>query len=168
MIVLAADTHKQTHTIAAIAAATGQLLGDRTAQVGQAGFGALLRWARELDGERVWAMEDCRQVSGSLERFLIGRGERVVRVAPRAMAGARQGARERGKSDRIDAAAVARAALRDDPKRCRLPSWPGPSLSCGCLSITANASSKRERRWSTTCCGSCTSSGPSSSSPTGR
>jgi hypothetical protein len=27
--------------------------------------------------------EDCRHVSGSFERFLIGRGERVVRVAPR-------------------------------------------------------------------------------------
>jgi transposase len=39
-----------------------------------------LAWARELDGERVWALEDCRHVSGGLERFLLRSGERVVRV----------------------------------------------------------------------------------------
>ena len=66
-----------------------------------------------MDGERVWAIEDCRHVSGALERFLVARGERVVRVAPKLMAGARRGGRERGKSDPIDATAVARAALRE-------------------------------------------------------
>ena len=80
MIVLGADTHKRSHTIAAVAAATGELLGEQTVAVGRRGFDALLRWARGLDGERVWALEDCRHVSGSLERFLIGRGERVLRI----------------------------------------------------------------------------------------
>jgi hypothetical protein len=43
-------------------------------------------------------------VSGSFERFLVERGERVVRVATtKLMADARRGARGRGKSDRIDA-----------------------------------------------------------------
>ena len=49
-----------------------------------------LEWARALDTERVWAVEDVRNVSGSLERFLIDRGETVVRLAPQLMAGARQ------------------------------------------------------------------------------
>jgi hypothetical protein len=40
----------------------------------------LLRSARGLGPERVWALEDCRHVSGSLERFLIKHGERVLRV----------------------------------------------------------------------------------------
>ena len=80
MIVLGADTHKRSHTVAAVAAATGELLGEQTVQVGRRGFDALLRWARGLDGERVWALEDCRHVSGSLERFLIARGERVLRI----------------------------------------------------------------------------------------
>ena len=44
----------------------------------------------------MWAIEDCRHVSGALERFLLARGERVVRVPPRLMAGARDSARERG------------------------------------------------------------------------
>ena len=58
MIVLGADTHKRSHTIAAIAAGTGELHGEQTIQVGERGFEALLRWARGLDGERVWALED--------------------------------------------------------------------------------------------------------------
>jgi transposase len=52
-------------------------------------------------------------VSGNLERFLIARGERVVRVPPKLMAGARRSARTSGKSDGVDALAVAHAALRE-------------------------------------------------------
>jgi transposase len=58
-------------------------------------------------------LEDCRHVSVSLERFLLASGERVVRVPPKLMAGVRRGGRQRGKSDAIDALAVARAALRE-------------------------------------------------------
>src|SRR3954471_4075415 len=98
MIVLGADMHKRSHTIAAVAAASGALLGEKTVQVGDRGFVAALEWARGLGGERVWALEDCRHVSGALERFLLGHGERVVRVATRLMAGERRGGRACGKS----------------------------------------------------------------------
>jgi transposase len=111
MIVLGADTHKSSHTIAAVDTATGQVLGDKSIAVGSRGFAALVLWARGLDSERVWALEDCRHVSGALERFLIARGERVVRVSTRLMAGTRRSSRERGKSDQINAVSVARAAL---------------------------------------------------------
>ena len=113
MIVLGADTHKRSHTIAAVAAATGELLGEQTVAVDRRGFGDLLRWARGLDVERVWALEDCRHVSGSLERFLIERGERVLRIPTHLAAKARRSARQRGKSDAIDALNVARAALQE-------------------------------------------------------
>src|SRR4051812_2655389 len=113
MIVLGADTHKRSHTIAAVSAATGEVVGEQTVQVGAKGFAALVVWARGLEGERVWAIEDCRHVSGSFERFLIERGERVVRVTTRLMAASRRNVRDRGKSDSIDAIAVARAALRE-------------------------------------------------------
>jgi len=92
MIVLGADTHKRSHTVAAVAAGAGELRGEQTIQVGRRGFDALLRWARGLDRERVWALEDCRHVSGGLERFLIGRGERVLRVPTHLSAGARKSA----------------------------------------------------------------------------
>src|SRR5215210_8900476 len=113
MIVLGADMHKRSHTIAAVSATTGELAGEKTIEVGARGFAAALDWARGLGGERVWAIEDCRHVSGALERFLLVRGERVVRVAPMLVAGARVSARERGKSDQIDAMAIARAAIRE-------------------------------------------------------
>jgi transposase len=113
MMVLGCDPHKRSVTCGAVEAATGAARGARTAAAHADGFDVLVRWARALGGERVWAVEDCRHVSGRLERFLVARGERVVRVAPGLMAGARDGARTRGKSDAIDALAVARAAVRE-------------------------------------------------------
>jgi transposase len=117
MIVLGADMHKRSHTLAAVGASTGELLGEQTIQVGDRGFAAALAWAGGLGDDRVWALEDCRHVSGAFERFLLLHGERVVRVATRLMAGERRAGRDRGKSDHIDALAVARAALRDGVER---------------------------------------------------
>ena len=113
MIVIGADTHKKTHTLVAVLAATGELIAEITVPAKEAGYRRLAEWAHGLEGERVFAIEDCRHVSGSLERFLLARGERVVRVAPKHMAGARRSVRERGKSDPIDALAIARAALQE-------------------------------------------------------
>src|SRR5918911_2085369 len=128
MIVLGADTHKRSHTVAAVAAATGGLLGEQTVAVGRRGFEALLRWARTLDGDRVWALEDCRHVSGSLERFLIERGERVVRIPTHLTANTRKRARQRGKSDPIDALNVARAALQEGLQSFPAAHLDGPEL----------------------------------------
>src|SRR5918999_4724189 len=128
MIVLGADTHKRSHTIAAVAAATGELLGEQTVPVGHGGFGALLQWARGLDEDRVWALEDCRHVSGSLERFLIERGERVLRIPTHLTAKARRSARQRGKSDPIDALNVARAALAEGLASFPAAQLDGPEL----------------------------------------
>ena len=113
MIVIGVDPHKQSHTAVVVEAATGGLRGERTVKARVQGHEQLLEWARSLGPERLWAVEDCRHVSVSLERFLLASGERVVRVPPKLMAGGRRSARERGKSDAIDALAVARAALRE-------------------------------------------------------
>ena len=113
MIVIGIDPHKQTHTAVAVEASTGELVDELTVPARTAGHERLLLWARALSGERRFALEDCRHVSGSLERLLLARGETVVRVAPKLMAGTRRSAREYGKSDAIDAASVARAALRE-------------------------------------------------------
>ena len=61
MIVLGADTHKRSHTVAAVSATSGELLGEQTVLSGAKGAAGLLRWARGLGAERVWAIEDCRQ-----------------------------------------------------------------------------------------------------------
>ena len=113
MIVIGSDPHKRSYTCSAVVAGTGELRGSEAVQATSAGHERLLAWARRLDRVRVWAIEDCRHVSGKLERFLLARGERVVRVPPKLMAGRRRRSREAGKSDPIDALAVARAALEE-------------------------------------------------------
>ena len=57
MIVLGADAHKRSHTIVAVSAATGELIGEQTVQVGAKGFAALCSWSWSLGGERVWALD---------------------------------------------------------------------------------------------------------------
>jgi transposase len=117
MIVIGADTHKRTHTVAAVDGNSARELGVKEISASEAGHVDALRWARGLDGERVWAIEDCRHVSRRLEQALIAAGERVVRVAPKLMGQTRRGERSTGKSDRIDALAVARAVVRDGVER---------------------------------------------------
>jgi transposase len=111
MVTLGSDCHKRTHTVVAVDA-NGCRLGSRTVRATSAGHLDALRWAEQWS-QRRWALEDCRHVSRGLERDLLSAGEVVVRVPPKLMAGARQSAREPGKSDPIDALAVARAVLRE-------------------------------------------------------
>jgi transposase len=113
MIVIGADTHKRTHALAVVDAGTGRQRGTRQIKAEEQGHLAALRWARGLDDERVWAIEDCRHVSRRFEQALIAAGERVVRVAPHRMGASRRGEREPGKSDEIDALAIARAVVKD-------------------------------------------------------
>jgi transposase len=109
MIVIGVDVHKHSLTAVAVDEA-GRMLDGKTVA---AANDELLSWASELDGERLWALEDCRQLTRWLERQLLERGEQLVRVPPKLMAPERRAGRARGKSDPIDALAVARAALRE-------------------------------------------------------
>ena len=111
MVVLGTDAHKRTHTVVATDEA-GAELGSVTAAATPEGHLRLVKWARRWP-ERRWAIEDCRALSRRLEADLLAVGELVVRVPPKMMAGVRRSARTRGKSDPIDALAVARAALRE-------------------------------------------------------
>jgi transposase len=118
MIVIGTDTHKGSHALAAVDAGTGRVRGQRQIDADEPGHLAAVRWARELDGERVWAIEDCRHVSRRLEQALLAAGERVVRVPPHRMGASRKGEREPGKSDEIDALAIARAVVNDGVDSC--------------------------------------------------
>ena len=108
MIVVGVDVHKQSLTAVAVDE-VGRLVAELT--VGSAR--ELVTWTASLREERLWAVEDCRQLSGALERALLTAGESLVRVPPKLMAPQRRSGRARGKSDPIDALAVARAALRE-------------------------------------------------------
>ena len=113
MIVIGVDTHKRSHTLVAPDAVTGAARGQLTIAASADRTLEALRFAGALDNERAWAVEDCRHVSGRLERELLATGDRVVRVAPGLTKTSRRAAREPGKSDPIDATAIARAALRE-------------------------------------------------------
>src|ERR687897_2127400 len=117
MIVIGVDTHKRTHALAAVDEGTGRVRGRREIKAEEPGHLAAVRWARGLDDERVWAIEDCRAVSRRFEQALLAAGERVVRVAPHRMGASRKGERRPGKSDQIDALAIARAVVADGIER---------------------------------------------------
>jgi len=112
MVVIGVDSHKRTHTVVAVDG-TGRKLAEKTVVATSAGHLELVRWAGRFP-DRSWALEDCRHLSRRLSTDLLVAGESVVRVPPKLMAGARRSSREPGKSDPIDALAVARAALRED------------------------------------------------------
>ena len=109
---LGIDAHKRTHTVVAVDEA-GRQLGTKTvSSTTTDDHLELVRWAARFGPERSWAVEDCRHLSRRLEADMLAVGERIVRVPPKLMAQARDSARTYGKSDPIDALAVARAALR--------------------------------------------------------
>ena len=115
MVMIGTDSHKRTHTVIALDE-VGRRLGTKTVRTNSDGHLALVEWSsqfadRDEEGVR-FALEDCRHLTRRLESDLLAAGQRVVRVPTRLMAGARKGSREPGKSDPIDAEAVALAALR--------------------------------------------------------
>jgi transposase len=109
MIVIGLDVHKQSVTAVA-ADEAGRPLDEKVIPVGS---DELLDWAAAQDRERLWAVEDCRQLTRWLERQLLSVGEDVVRVPPKLTVPERRAGRTRGKSDPIDALAIARAAIRE-------------------------------------------------------
>jgi transposase len=64
MIVIGVDVHKHSLTAVAIDEA-GRMLDEQTVD---AANGELLAWASKLDEARLWALEDCRQLTRWLER----------------------------------------------------------------------------------------------------
>lgn len=112
MVTIGIDAHKRTHTVVVVDE-QGRKLAQKTTGTTSSDHLRLIAWARTHGDARLWAIEDCRHLSRRLERDLLGAGEVIVRVPPKLMAKARDAARTFGKSDPIDALAVARAALRE-------------------------------------------------------
>jgi transposase len=117
----------------------------------------VLASARSLAPERLWALEDCRHVSRGLEQLLQAESERLVQVPPRLTAPQRRRDRARGKSDAIDALAVARAAL-GEPRLDQPPPEEPLLRELKLLSITATTWSPSGAAASSACAGTCMSS----------
>jgi transposase len=112
VVMIGTDSHKRTHTVVALDE-VGRKLAEKTVATTSEGHLVLVRWATRWE-QVTFALEDCRHLTRRLEGDLLAAGHRVVRVPTRLMAGARRAGREPGKSDPIDAEAVALAALRHD------------------------------------------------------
>ena len=111
VVILGTDAHKRSHTVVAVDE-VGAEIATLTVAATPPGHLRLVKWSAQFTVRR-WAIEDCRSLSRRLEADLLKVGEQVVRVPPKLMAGVRRSARTPGKSDPIDALAVARAALRE-------------------------------------------------------
>lgn len=143
MVMIGIDAHKQTFTAVAVDE-VGRQLGQRTLKSTSDGCFALVRWASRWPDRR-FAVEDCRHLTRRLESDLLAAGETLVRVHTGLMAGERRGGRERGKSDPIDALAVARVALREpDLPVARLD---GPTRELRLLSDHRYNLVKERTRW---------------------
>jgi transposase len=112
-VVVGVDAHKMSHTLVAIDPA-GLKLAQKTVATTSAAHAEAVRWAAAQFGSGIlWAVEDCRTMTARLEDDLLAAGQRVIRVPPHLMSRTRSSARERGKSDPIDALAVARTVLSE-------------------------------------------------------
>lgn len=112
MIWIGVDAHKRLHQALALGA-QGEISGERTITNEPQEWAALLEWARALDPERIWAVEGAWYLGRGLAQFLARSGERVHEVNGRWTAQRRRGMRRPGKSDRLDARAVAQL-LREE------------------------------------------------------
>ena len=92
MIVIRVDVDEQSVTAVAVGE-TGRMLDEKTVTVGA---DELLGWAKPFGNGRLWALEDCRHLTGWLERQPLECGQDVVRVPPKLMAPERRAGRTRG------------------------------------------------------------------------
>lgn len=106
-VVIGVDTHKHTHTAAAVHASTGGQLAEVTVQTDPSGYQQLLIWAGQHGATRVWSVEGAGGYGAGLTRHLTVAGERVVELDRPVRATRRHGA----KSDALDAVRAAREAL---------------------------------------------------------
>jgi len=117
--VIGADTHARNHVLAVVAA-TGEVVDTGEFSTTGAGLARAVAWAARRTGGDLgvlWAVEGVGSYGAGLARAAATAGYQVVE-APRASTPA---ARAAGKSDAIDAARIAVAALACDLDRLRWP-----------------------------------------------
>jgi transposase len=110
MLTLGIDAHKRVHAAVALDAA-GREVGRRQVPNSAAGWRDLLAWAAALGEARRWGVEGAWGYGRGLAQHLVAAGETVYEVSPRWTAEGRKRARRPGKSDALDALAVARLVL---------------------------------------------------------
>ena len=112
MITIGVDAHKRVHVALALDEA-GRALGQWRGPNSADGWEQLLGWALGWGGPRQWGIEGAWNYGRGLAQHLVAAGEVVFEVNPRWTAQGRRGARTPGKSDPLDARAVALLVRRE-------------------------------------------------------
>jgi len=106
VITIGVDAHKGVHVALALDDA-GQELGEWRGPNNVVGWQGIAQWAASLGRPRQWGIEGAWGYGRNLAQHLVASGETVYEVNARWTAAGRRGARKPGKTDRLDARAVA-------------------------------------------------------------
>jgi hypothetical protein len=111
VITLGVDAHKEVHMAAALAENERELSQWRGPNT-QRGWEQVYRWACKLGEARQWGIEGAWGYGRRLAQYLVGRGDVVYEINSRWTAMSRRKARKLGKTDKLDARAVAVCVMR--------------------------------------------------------
>jgi len=114
MITIGVDAHKRIHVALALDA-RGQEINKWQGPNSPGGWQALLEWGRSLGEPRQWGIEGAWNYGRGLAQYLVEGGETVYEINARWTALRRRGARRPGKTDRLDASAVALFVRQEAP-----------------------------------------------------
>lgn len=115
MITLGVDAHKAIHVAIAVDEA-GRELGEWRGPNSADGWSSLARWGTAFGPESWWGIEGAWGNGRGLAQHLVAGGSIVFEVSPHWTTRLRRNNRRQGKSDRLDARAVARCVREEAPK----------------------------------------------------
>jgi len=110
--IIGVDCHKTVHAAVAIDA-QGHELGHWRGENTVTGWHELQAWGAQYAPGACWGLEGSGQYGRGLAQVLVQEGATVFEVNPRLTATMRRGSRQRTKTDRTDALAVARVVAQD-------------------------------------------------------
>lgn len=114
MMTLGVDAHKKLHVATALDE-TGHEIGQWRGPNSDAGWQSALRWAIALGAPHQWGIEGAWGYGRGLAQYLVACGEPVYEVNTRWTTFGRRHARRLGKTDPLDARAVAMFVLQEAP-----------------------------------------------------
>ncbi len=106
MITIGVDAHKRMHVALAVDEA-GREVGDWQGPNSESGWQHLAAWASALGESRQWGIEGAWSNGRGLAQHLVGGGEIVYEINARWTAMRRRSAHKPGKTDELDASAIA-------------------------------------------------------------
>ena len=115
MITLGVDAHKTVHVAIALDEA-GHELGEWRGTNSPSGWDSLASWGSSWSKGCCWGIEGAWGNGRGLAQHLVGLGFTVFEISPRWTARQRRSSRRPGKSDHLDARAVARCVREEAPK----------------------------------------------------